>query len=560
MAECVEGLNTLIDYRYQQHFKAKTGMHGMGKNRAGGRGADAVLKVPAGTQIFEEDGETLIADLTEVGQRVVIAKGGNGGFGNAHFKTSTNRAPRRANPGQAGEETHDLAAPEADRRRRARRPAQRRQVDVSGDRHGRASRRSPIIRSRRCIPASASSTVDGREFVLADIPGLIEGAHEGHGLGDRFLGHVERCGALLHLVDATGEHAGRAYRTVRQELDAYGAGLAEKPEIVALSKIDAVDAETLKQQIERLRRAMRELRSRACGRREAGADPAPLRRDRRGREGGAARAARDRQSRAKSGGRGGGRRRPGDLEGAANRRMLARSRRFASMPRQLNIRSDEAYETAHRLADHLGETTTKVVEDALRAYGAGEAFRAGRSRRKRRRRFWLNWKPLIAAARPYRNPGPRPITPTCTTRIGLAEVIALDSFGADRRLFIEEPEADAICATIVAAHDCLDRRADGAGIADGRSRARSETPRTCRASHRISVAPNVEIVDFTSRHMPDGLQCVRALWTRVGIRRSLNFGDCMAYAVARLANAPLLYKGDDFSKTDIAAAVPQGPK
>ena len=255
VAECVEGLNTLIDYRFQQHFKAKTGMHGMGKNRAGGRGADAVLKVPAGTQIFEGDGETLIADMTEIGQRVVIARGGNGGFGNAHFKSSTNRAPRRANPGETGQEMEIWL-----------------QLKLIADaglvglpNAGKSTFLATVSAAKPKIadypfttlhPGLGVVGLDGREFVLADIPGLIEGAHEGHGLGDRFLGHVERCGALLHLVDASGEHAGKAYRIVRQELDAYGAGLSDKPEIVALSKCDIVDEETLKQQAERLRRAL----------------------------------------------------------------------------------------------------------------------------------------------------------------------------------------------------------------------------------------------------------------------------------------------------------------
>ena len=256
VAECVDGLNTLIDYRYQQHFKAKTGMHGMGKNRAGGRGADAVLKVPVGTQIFEEDGETLLADLTEVGQKIVICKGGNGGFGNAHFTTSTNRAPRRANPGLPGEELTLIL-----------------RLKLIGDagliglpNAGKSTFLARVTAARPKIadypfttlyPGLGVARVDEREFVLADIPGLIEGAHEGHGLGDRFLGHVERCRALLHLVDATGEHAGRDYKTVRAELAAYGEALDEKPEIVALSKIDAVDAETAKKQRDRLKRAMR---------------------------------------------------------------------------------------------------------------------------------------------------------------------------------------------------------------------------------------------------------------------------------------------------------------
>jgi GTP-binding protein len=256
VAECVDGLNTLIDYRYQQHFKARTGMHGMGKNRAGGRGADAVLKVPVGTQIFEEDGETLIADLTAVGQKVVICKGGNGGFGNAHFTTSTNRAPRRANPGLPGEERTLIL--------RLKLIADAGLIGLPNA--GKSTFLSRVTAARPKIadypfttlyPGLGVARVDEREFVLADIPGLIEGAHEGHGLGDRFLGHVERCRALLHLVDATGEHAGRDYKIVRSELSAYGAGLDEKPEIVALSKIDALDAETTKKQRDRLKRAMR---------------------------------------------------------------------------------------------------------------------------------------------------------------------------------------------------------------------------------------------------------------------------------------------------------------
>jgi GTP-binding protein len=252
--EVADGLNTLIDFRYQQHFKAKTGGHGMGKNRAGARGADAVLRVPAGTQVFEEDGETLIADLTEAGERVVIARGGNGGFGNAHFKSSTNRAPRRANPGQEGEERTIWL--------RLKLIADAGLIGLPNA--GKSTFLATVSAAKPKIadypfttldPGLGVVAVDGREFVLADIPGLIEGAHEGAGLGDRFLGHIERCRVLLHLVDATAEHAGKAYKTVRRELEAYGAGLAEKPEIVALSKIDAVDAETLKAQSDRLRRA-----------------------------------------------------------------------------------------------------------------------------------------------------------------------------------------------------------------------------------------------------------------------------------------------------------------
>lgn len=255
VVECVAGLNTLIDYRYQQHFKAKIGMHGMGRNRAGGRGADVVLKAPAGTQIFEEDGETLIADLTEVGQKVVLCKGGNGGFGNAYFKSSTNRAPRRANPGLPGQERVVWL--------RLKLIADAGLVGLPNA--GKSTFLATVSAAKPKIadypfttlhPGLGVVAVDGREFVLADIPGLIEGAHEGLGLGDRFLGHVERCEVLLHLVDAAGDHAGRAYRTVRRELEAYGGGLADKPEIVALSKIDTVDETTLKHQRERLRRAV----------------------------------------------------------------------------------------------------------------------------------------------------------------------------------------------------------------------------------------------------------------------------------------------------------------
>src|SRR5262245_58562695 len=254
VAEAVEGLNTLIDYRYQQHFKAKRGVHGMGKDRHGANGADAVLKVPVGTQIFEEDGETLLADLTAPGQRVVLARGGNGGFGNAHFKSSTNRAPRHANPGQLGEERTIWL--------RLKLIADAGLVGLPN-----AGKSTFLAASSAAKPKIADYPfttlhpqlgvvrIDGREFVLADIPGLIEGAHEGAGLGDRFLGHVERCRALLHLVDGTCEHAGKAYRTVRAELEAYGEGLTDKTEIVALNKADALTAEELKQQLQRLKRA-----------------------------------------------------------------------------------------------------------------------------------------------------------------------------------------------------------------------------------------------------------------------------------------------------------------
>ncbi len=254
VVEAVEGLNTLIDYRYQQHFKARPGTGGMGKDRHGAAGGDVVLKVPAGTQIFDEDRETLIADLTDVGQRVVLAHGGNGGFGNAHFKSSTNRAPRHANPGQPGEERWIWM--------RLKLIADAGLVGLPNA--GKSTFLAAVSAAKPKIADYPFTTLNpqlgvvesgGREFVLADIPGLIEGAHEGHGLGDRFLGHIERCRVLLHLVDGTGEHAGRDYKTVRGEIEAYGGGLAEKPEIVALTKIDAMTGEDVKQQAQRLKRA-----------------------------------------------------------------------------------------------------------------------------------------------------------------------------------------------------------------------------------------------------------------------------------------------------------------
>jgi GTP-binding protein len=254
VVEAVDGLNTLIDYRYQQHFKAKNGRGGMGKDRHGASGADAILKVPVGTQVYEEDGTTLIADLTEAGQRAVLAHGGNGGFGNAHFKTSTNRAPRHANPGQPGEE-HTI-------RLRLKLIADAGIVGLPNA--GKSTFLAAVTAAKPKIADYPFTTLNpqlgvaesgGREFVLADIPGLIEGAHEGVGLGDRFLGHVERCRVLLHLVDGTLADAGAAYKTVREELSAYGHALAEKPEIVALTKADALDPTAIKQQAARLQRA-----------------------------------------------------------------------------------------------------------------------------------------------------------------------------------------------------------------------------------------------------------------------------------------------------------------
>ena len=254
VVEAVDGLNTLIDYRYQQHFKARPGVHGKGKDQHGARGSDVVLKVPVGTQVYDEDGETLIADLTKLGERVLLAEGGNGGFGNAHFKSSTNRAPQHANPGQTGEERWIWL--------RLKLIADAGIVGLPNA--GKSTFLAATSAAKPKIADYPFTTLhaqlgvvesDGREFVLADIPGLIEGAHEGTGLGDRFLGHIERCRVLLHLVDGTGGHAGEAYKTVRAELEAYGEGLTDKPEIVALTKIDAMTPEDIKQQAARLKRA-----------------------------------------------------------------------------------------------------------------------------------------------------------------------------------------------------------------------------------------------------------------------------------------------------------------
>jgi len=240
--EATDGLNTLIDYRYRQHFRAARGGHGMGKNRTGAGGADCVLKVPAGTQILDENDETVIADLTRLGERVRIARGGNGGFGNTRFKSSTNRAPRRANPGAAGEEmwiwlklkliadAGIVGLPNAGKSTLL----------------ARVSAARPKIADypfTTLVPALGVVEVGTASFVLADIPGLIEGAHEGIGLGDRFLAHVERCRVLLHLVSVLEDDVAAAYQTVRREIESYGAGLAGKPELVALGKCDAVTPE-----------------------------------------------------------------------------------------------------------------------------------------------------------------------------------------------------------------------------------------------------------------------------------------------------------------------------
>ena len=251
IARADPALNTLIDYRYRQHFKAERGQNGMGKDRHGRAGADVVLVLPVGTQIYAEDGTTLLADLTEPGQEIVLAKGGDGGFGNARYKTSTNRAPRRADPGWPGEERWiwlklKLLA----------------DVGLVGlPNAGKSTFLAAVSRARPKIADYPFTTLEpklgmvehkGETFVVADIPGLIEGASEGAGLGDRFLGHIERCRVLIHLVDAERSDTIKSWKTVRRELEAYGHGLAGKPEILCLSRADTVDRATL----QRRRRAL----------------------------------------------------------------------------------------------------------------------------------------------------------------------------------------------------------------------------------------------------------------------------------------------------------------
>lgn len=254
--ECVAGLNTLIDFRYTQHFKAERGHHGMGENRTGRAGKPLVIKVPLGTQIIAEDGETLLADMTEIGQRVVMAEGGHGGRGNTHFKSSTNRAPRRFGPG--GE------AIEMSLWLRLKLLADAGLVGLPNA--GKSTFLAAVTRAKPKIadypfttltPQLGVVNVDEREFVLADIPGLIEGAHEGAGLGTRFLGHVERCRVLLHLVDATQDDVVGNWRTVRQELKAYGHGLDRKKEILALNKIDALTDEEIEKKRAQLAKSSR---------------------------------------------------------------------------------------------------------------------------------------------------------------------------------------------------------------------------------------------------------------------------------------------------------------
>src|SRR5262245_33979307 len=254
--ECVANLNTLIDYRYRQHFSARSGRPGMGQNRAGPAGEDLVVAVPPGTQVFAEDGETLLGEVLKPGDRVRLAKGGNGGFGNAHFKSPTNRAPRHANPGQPGEELTVWL--------RLKLIADAGIVGLPNA--GKSTFLAAVSAARPKLADYPFTTLHpnlgvvreaGLDFVLADIPGLIEGAHEGAGLGTRFLGHVERCRVLLHLVDATQDDVAGAYRTVRSELKAYGADLAKKKEIIALAKCDALDETTLAARMSDLKAAAR---------------------------------------------------------------------------------------------------------------------------------------------------------------------------------------------------------------------------------------------------------------------------------------------------------------
>ncbi|HBG98044.1 MAG TPA: GTPase ObgE [Rhodobacteraceae bacterium] len=243
-AEAVDGLNTLVDFRYAPHVFAENGQHGMGQQRTGRSGADRVLRVPVGTEILDEDEETVLADLTEPGQRVRLARGGNGGFGNLHFRTATNQAPRHANPGQPGvARTLWLRLKLIADAGLVGLPNAGKSTFLAATSNAR-----PKIADypfTTLVPNLGVVGVDGREFVLADIPGLIAGAHQGKGIGDRFLGHVERCAVLLHLVDATAPDPLQDCATLVQELAAYGHGLVDKPRILALSKADALDPDEL---------------------------------------------------------------------------------------------------------------------------------------------------------------------------------------------------------------------------------------------------------------------------------------------------------------------------
>ena len=252
--ECADGLNTLIDFRYQQHFKAGRGNHGMGKDRTGAGGKDIVIKVPVGTQILDEDKETVLLDMTHAGERVVLLRGGDGGLGNARFKSSTNRAPRKTIPGFPGEERWVWL--------RLKLIADAGLVGLPNA--GKSTFLSACSRAKPKIadypfttlhPNLGVVAVDQRSFVLADIPGLIEGASDGAGLGTRFLGHVERCRVLLHLIEGTQEDVADAYKQVRHEMEAYGGGLADKHEILALNKIDAMSEDDIKKRVKVLKKA-----------------------------------------------------------------------------------------------------------------------------------------------------------------------------------------------------------------------------------------------------------------------------------------------------------------
>ena len=254
--ECVDSLNTLIDFRYQQHFKAQTGQHGMGRNRAGASGEDVTLQLPPGTVVLSENQETVLAELAHAGERIRLLKGGNGGFGNSHFKGPSNQAPRRANPGQIGQEMWVWL--------RLKLIADAGLVGLPNA--GKSTFLASVSAAKPKIAPYPFTTlhpnlgvvrVGDIDFVLADIPGLIEGAHEGAGLGDRFLGHVERTRVLLHLVDGTQEDVAEAYRTVRRELKAYGSGLEKKKEIVALTKCDALDEATIAERADALKKVSR---------------------------------------------------------------------------------------------------------------------------------------------------------------------------------------------------------------------------------------------------------------------------------------------------------------
>jgi GTP-binding protein len=252
--ECVANLNTLIDFRYQQHFRAEKGHHGQGRNKTGGKGDDILMRVPVGTQILSEDKEEVLADLTEAGQRILFLKGGDGGFGNAHYKTSTNQAPRRADAGWPGKEMWLWL--------RLKLIADCGLVGLPNA--GKSTFLAAVTRARPKIadypfttlhPNLGVASIGTEEFILADIPGLIEGAHEGAGLGDRFLGHIERCRVLLHLIDGTAEDVALSYRVVRGELNQYGGGLENKPEVVALNKCDALVPEEIEAKLAALKAA-----------------------------------------------------------------------------------------------------------------------------------------------------------------------------------------------------------------------------------------------------------------------------------------------------------------